>query len=396
MTSSPDPPDSGRLLRAGLLRAGLLRAGLRGAGVLLALVGVVLLGVRWSQHPPPTGPGGRQALGPVASLPAGRLVAAPPLADVLQDQGNPVPLADGGTLWLFADTAHLTRPGFFHTSSAAVSPAGAPDRLRYLTDSSGLPLEFLARTPAELAEQDDSGYLPVWPTGGTRLPDGRILVSYAKYYVTRKPVTFTFRAAGLYAYPDPGSSGSASATGPATRIADDLWTSGDGEVGSPVYADGFVYLTVCERLECYPLRVTPDRLTDRSGYTWWTGSGWSPERRDRRPMTFGAGRPGHDPAIIRLPSGVFAMTDTSAGAASGQGLVWVSRTPHGPWSVPLAFTLPGCVSFGCYAVIAHPQQSSADRLQVGYASFGSGTYIHLVDVPLRVVDTGGVPSVRPR
>jgi len=63
---------------------------------------------------------------------------------------------------------------------------------------------------------------------------------------------------------------------------------------------------------------------------------------------------------------------------------------------PLAFTLPGCVSFGCYAVISHPQQSTPDRLRVGYATFGSGTFIHLVDVPLRVVDPGGVPSVQPR
>jgi hypothetical protein len=114
-------------------------------------------------------------------------------------------------------------------------------------------------------------------------------------------------------------------------------------------------------------------------------------------MTFGANRPGRNPAVSRLPgSGVYLMSDTSAGAASGRGLVWVSGTPYGPWSVPVAFTLPGCVAFGCYAVIVHPQQSTADRLQLGYATFESGTYIHLVEVPVQVRDLAGVPSVQPR
>jgi hypothetical protein len=64
--------------------------------------------------------------------------------------------------------------------------------------------------------------------------------------------------------------------------------------------------------------------------------------------------------------------------------------------VPVAFTLPGCVGFGCYAVIAHPQQSNGDRVRVGYASFDAGTFIHLVDVPVAIRDPAGVPSVHPR
>jgi hypothetical protein len=370
------------------------RAGLRWAVVILTLSLVVALAILWVGHPLAQLAGRGQPLGPVSSTPAGRLAAAPPLDDVRQDQGNPVPLPDGGTLWLFADTAHLSRPGFFHTSSAGVTSRQAPTQLRYLSDAAGLPLEFLPRTPDERAQQDGRGYVPIWPTGATALPDGRIIVSYAKYYVTRSPITFTFLSAGLYEYRYPGRTRDA---GQAVRIADGLWSADDGAVGSPVYADGYVYLAVCESLQCYSLRASPDRLTDRSGYTWWTGSGWSPRRLDRQPMTFGADRPGRNPAIIALPAlGVYAMTDTSAGAASGRGLLWVARSPYGPWSVPVAFSLPGCVAFGCYAVIAHPQQSTAHRVQVGYATFTSSMYIHLVDVPLDVRDPAGVPSVHPR
>lgn len=371
-----------------------LRACLRWLLVLTVLAALVAVAVVWTRNRPSTGPARSSALGPVTSTGAGRLAAAAPLDDVLADQGNPVPLPGGGTLWLFADTAHLTAPRFFHTSSAAITDRRSPTVLNYLSDRAGLPLEFLPRTAGERAQQDDRGYVPIWPTGAAALPDGRIIVSYSKYYVTRSPITFTFLSAGLYEYRHPGRSRDVALP---VRVADGLWTAAEGAVGSPVYADGYLYLTLCEALQCYALRAPPDRLVQRSGYTWWTGTGWSANSQDRRPMTFGADRPGRNPSVGLLPgTGVYAMTDTSAGAASGRGLLWVSRTPYGPWSVPVAFTLPGCVGFGCYAVIAHPQQSTADLVQIGYATFDRSMYIHLVDVPVAIRDPRGVPSVHPR
>jgi hypothetical protein len=370
-----------------------LRAGLRWAAVILTLSLVAVVGILWTAERPVRGSAALpspSAGGDLGATVTSRLAADPPLTDVIQDQGNPVPLPDGSTFWIFADSAHLTPPYFFVTSSAAVSAPGST-RMTFLQDRNGVPVELLARTRQERAQQDAKGYVPIWPTGATALPDGRIIISYTKWYVQRQPTTFTMLSSGLFEYRYPGSPQTAQ---PARRIADGIWTGDEGSVGSPVYAGGFVYLQVCQDSRCYSLRTTPDRLADRSAYRWWTGTGWSAQIRDRRAMEFGANRPGRNPALGRLPSGVWVMTDTDGGKASDHGLLWVAATPYGPWSVPVRFGLKGCVSFGCYAAIVHPQQSTDRRVRVGYVTFGASMYVHLVEVAIRLGTGDGRPTVR--
>lgn len=373
-----------------------LRAGMRWAAVILTLSLVVVAAILWTAERPFPGPTPLPQpadTGAVGQGATSRLAADPPLTDVNQDQGNPVPLPDGSTLWVFADTAHMTqKPFFFRTSSAAVTAPGST-RMTFLHGADGTPVEFLPRSAEEHAQQTVDAYVPIWPTGAVALPDGRIIVSYTKWYVTRRPgiYGFTMLSSGLYEYRYPGSpAGSA----PARRIADELWSADEGSVGSPVYLDGYVYFQVCPEKRCYSLRTTPDRLADRSSYRWYTGTGWSPRINDRQPMEFGGGRPGRNPALARLPSGTWAMTDVQGGKGSQEGLLWVAATPYGPWSEPVRFPLRGCISFGCYAVIPHPQQSTDRRLRIGYTTFGRSMFIYLLELPIRIGRADGQPTVR--
>jgi len=324
----------------------------------------------------------------------GDRVAAPdPLDDVVQDQGNTVPLPGGRVLWIFADTASVTAPVFFRTSSAGIAD-GRAVRLRYVTGRDGVPLEFLPRTRRERAAAGKGRYTAVWPTGATTLPDGRILIAYTKYRVRSDPLEFRFLGAGLYEhrvdrFTDQGGAG------PARRVADDIWTAPDGAIASPIYADGFVYFIQCEDNRCYSLRTTPDAVAERTSYRWWTGEGWSSARPARRAMQFGGDRPGRNPAIAYLPEfGVFALTNTSGGIQSRTGLIWVAPHPWGPWSAPAFFPLPGCLKAGCYTLNLHPESSLAGAVRVSYATAGVGPFVLVADVPLIV--RGGGRSVATR
>jgi hypothetical protein len=333
----------------------------------------------------------------VAPVLSQQLNGRPPLANVIQDQGNSVALPDGRTLWIFADTAKLTGapPRFFVTSSAAVA-AGRSLNLDYLTVPGGAPAEFLPRTAAERASQiPQQHYTAVWPTGATTLPGGRIIIAYAKYDVRLQPVTeYVFLGGGLYEYRlmDGGLDPRVRS---ARRVADDLWTPRDGPVASPVYHQGYVYFLRCEDYICYCLRTTPDALTDRASYTWWTGTGWSYSQQERARLSFGSDVPGRNPSIgWSADLGLFTIADTSGGIQSTSGRFWVARHPQGPWSKAASFPLPQCPAGGCYTLNVHPDQSAPGSLRVSFATMGLGPYVRVVDVPVRVDPASEIPSIR--
>ncbi len=335
---------------------------------------------------------------PYVEQPAGshQLTAAAPLNSVVQDQGNSVPLPDGRTLWMFADSAQLThRPTFFVTSSAGIA-TGDSLRLKYLTGASGTPIEFLPRTDAEKANQvPGDHYTAIWPTGATTLTDGRIIIAYAKYAVRFKPkAQFDFLAGGLFEYRYRSGGLHLFGSKPATRLADDLWRGGDGPVASPVYYQGYVYFYRCENFRCWSLRTTPAGLARRGAYQWWTGSGWNHDYHARVQVTFGSDVPGRNPSIAYSPAlGLFTMADTSGGIQATQARIWVARDPWGPWSRAAAFPLPSCPKDGCYTINIHPQESPAGTLRVSFATNGIGPYVRVVDVPIRIENTGPVPIV---
>jgi hypothetical protein len=327
-----------------------------------------------------------------APLPSRQVAGIPPLQAVIQDQGSTVALPDGRTLWLFADTAQLNRwPQFFVTSSAGIA-AGTDLRLDYLKDAQGRPIEFLPRTAQERADQVQGvHYTAIWPTGATALPDGRILIAYAKYAVRMVPkVAFDFLAGGLFTYSYPGWNGHGlvGANGsdqPANRFADDMWTAQDGPIASPVYSAGYVYFSRCEKFRCYSARSTVPELADRTAYRWWTGSGWSPDVTQRARVTFGSDVPGQNPSIAwSVALKLFVMADTTGGIQSTEGLLWVARQPWGPWSRAAPFALPGCPSGGCYTLNVHPDRSPPGMIRVSFATSGVGPYVRVVDVPVRI------------
>jgi hypothetical protein len=322
---------------------------------------------------------------PAGGADGDRLVSGYP--GIIQDQGNTVTLPDGRTLWIFADTAQEgRRPTFFVTSSAAVSDPGSVF-LRYLTGPGGVPREFLPRTAAERRQHvPGRRYVGVWPTGATTLPDGRVVVAYAKYLVGIKPrQSFTFQGGGLYEWRPPAD-GDVLGAGPARRIADDIWTASDGPVASPVAAGRWVYFSQCEGRRCWSARAPGTSLADRATYVWWTGTGWSPDRADRVPMTYGDDYPGRNPPTAYLPdAGVYATVDTSGGIQSSTGLIWVAPRPWGPWSRAARFPLPGCTSeHGCYTLNVHPGLSSAGTVRVSYATADDGPHVHVLDVPVSI------------
>jgi hypothetical protein len=310
-----------------------------------------------------------------------QLWAARPLDAIHQDQGSSIPLPDGRTLWIFADTLQLTtKPGFFHTSSAGVTAPGSWQLQYSLTGR--FPTEFLPRTPAERADREPHvRYQAVWPTGSTLLPDGRIIISYAKYRVLLDQRDYIFLGAGLfeYRYRDLAT---LTAGDRAVRIAPDLWTPDVGEVRSPVYADGFVYFSRCRDLRCQALRTTPEQLTDRGSYRWWTGTGWSANRDRAQDVTVGSSHPGGNASVVRLTSGGYAMADTEVGSVASSGRLWVAPNPWGPWSRAAEFDFPRCPEDGCYGLNLHPEQSTADRLRVSYATTGIGPFVRVADIPV--------------
>jgi hypothetical protein len=86
-----------------------------------------------------------------------------------------------------------------------------------------------------------------------------------------------------------------------------------------------------------------------------------------------------------LPAlGVYATTGTAAGHTSGTGLIWVSKTPYGPWSKPLSFALPNCPVAGCYTLNLHPMESTSGRIRISYATAGVGPYVKVTDVKVAI------------
>jgi hypothetical protein len=227
------------------------------------------------------------------------------------------------------------------------------------------------------------------------LPDGRIIIAYAKYAVRMTPkVAFDFVAGGLFSYRYPGWNTAPGYTGligadsgdqPANRFADDIWTPADGPIASPVYADGYVYFSRCEKFRCYSVRSTVPDLADRSGYRWWTGSGWSPDAGRRARVVFGSDVPGRNPSVGWSKAlGLFVMADTTGGIQSTEGLLWVARQPWGPWSKAAPFALPECPTGGCYTLNVHPDRSPPGTVRVSFATSGVGPFVRVVDVPVRV------------
>jgi len=324
-----------------------------------------------------------------------QLWAGAPLNGIHQDQGISIALPGGRTLWIFADT--FQRPGpprFFVTSAAAVTNPGSW-RLNYASTAAGTPVEFLPRTAAEKADaQPGEHYQAVWPTGATQLPDGRVIISYARYRVQLLTKDYQFLGAGLYEYRYRDLDGLLDG-GQARRIGSDLWGPGDGgEVRSPVYAGGYVYFDQCQDLRCYPVRSTPAGLTNRASYRWWTGIGWSGNRDQHQAIVVGSSHPGGNASVVRLGSGGYAMADTEIGMVSGTGLLWVSPHPWGPWSRAVSFTFPNCPPVGCYGLNIHPSQSSADQIRISYATGGGLPVVRVYDVP--VVIGADAASIRIR
>jgi hypothetical protein len=323
-----------------------------------------------------------------------QLWAPAPLSKIKQDQGTSMPLPDGRTLWIFADTFQRKgTPNFFHTSAAAVSVPGSW-QLTYTADK-GVPTEFLNRTSAERSDQRSGSkeyYEAVWPTGATQLPDGRILVAYAKYRVYPKQTDFVFLGAGLFTYRYTNVKDFLD-DAHAHRLADDIWAPSDGEVRSPVYADGYVYFDQCADLVCYPVRTTVAGLAKRSSYTWLTSSGWSHSSLNRQAWYVPSGHPGGNAAVARLKNGLYAMADTEVGAPSRVGLLWVSKNPFGPWSQAAQFVFPLCPAAGCYGLNLHPANSTASTLRISYATEG-GPYVRVYDVPVSISSDGSAIRVR--
>jgi hypothetical protein len=325
-----------------------------------------------------------------------QVTAAPPLRNAVQDAGVSVTLPDGRALWVFGDTAQIdAKPHFFVTSSAGVTSGRGTD-LTYLTGPGGTPVEFLQRTPQEQARQQPGvHYTAIWPTGATWLPDGRVIIGYAKYAVQYQPTTsFTFLGGGLYEY-RPGAALRTTGAYPATRLANDIFTPADGPIGSPTYYQGYVYFLRCdEKYECYSARTTPANLGNRWSYEWFTGTAWNGNKFFAAKVPFGSDVPGRNPSVVfSRQLGLFVMADTSGGIQSRTGRLWVARQPWGPWSTAATYDLPQCPEKGCYTLNVHPDQAAPGSMRVSFATDGLGPYVRVVDVPIRTDDAGPVPSI---
>ena len=355
---------------------------------------------------------------------------------------SPLPGRPGWSLWLFCDTAVTgARDGkiehlILGTDTAAVGPYRAgqvPGRLSEIATppapvtlpGDGAPQPFLPvpqglLLPGSTLPCSGPGTYPAsWITGVTRAPGGaassNLLITYDDYCVTGNAGSLTAEGFGLVEY-DPAHN----LLGPTGRVFASVGGLPAQQVlGSPVLgADGYLYLfgfcPATLSAGCGPGGVflvrtpaQPASWQDPLSYTYWTGTGWSPQSAAAASVLAGSVPAPLTPVTPPAPtaSAGFPSPTASASPASlvaaaasrplsisvgdyravGHGLVmveqtslagyfqvWPAASPTGPWrplrtgKVPCTKGTQGAVDALCRALIGHPELSTRSRLLISY------------------------------
>jgi hypothetical protein len=353
----------------------------------LAVAGTALLGLA----PDPAGAGG-----PVTPQPI--LSSAEDLAQVVnRDSGFSVALPNGNDLWIFGDTTVYDSNGqqmvptkYVPGSSAAegaTTPGQVPPPLDELPSPAASPAPPFTSSPRSEPSQfipSPSGvYLPDgsgdlcgtdqgqlaerWATGAALLPGtADVLVTYEDVCFM-STWDFAFEGWGFMEYNwqtnsiDTGPFDTFAPTLSGDRVPQDLL------FGDPVVTGGHVTLfsSVCTDLygECFAGRVYsttfPDTLAALESPSSYVptpaqtdaSASWQPASID----------------VAAYPNAPYRMIETTA--IDGTYSVLTAPAPSGPWHLQSTGQVPGCVGLAngfCYALIGHPELSTAGHLMISY------------------------------
>jgi hypothetical protein len=348
-----------------------------------------------------------------------------PLAESNHDCGYSTPLGADRYLWIFCDTelfkradaaAIPVRVSPFVTSNAGISRAG--DSVSHVTTIGERPWQFINASTSGRCDPDwPNSYMAAWPQSATTLvgesnldPNKQsIAVVMFQQFCVRPGSTdpakppFEGRSTGIAYYQYQGGAWeSADPSAPlggiglrATVLTYDLFHNNPNTYGFQfglTQRDGFLYTYRCDQLHpCELARVSltgkwngVDKARVASAANWHalTDDGWTPFNGDTKapngPTQYlwsSGSVPVSDPAIVfNTALGKYVMTYMSKGY-SELAAVRTAVRPSGPWSEPVALTLPSnCLaavdpSFpvnGCYQVIPHPELDHDDQMLFTY------------------------------
>ena len=295
-------------------------------------------------------------LGPVAA-------ARFPRFDLVgQDGGQSIGLADGRTLFVFADTLLAPTPGGgapsarFLSSTAALGQGGdlaaALRDLDYLVETDGAPRPLLVATHEEAEHR-----IRFWPEHGVEL-DGIVYLYYLGIEQLEPHSTWAFRHAGC----------GLAKIDVRKRTCERIWSGGDWRlwpaIGEGVHLgvqtmlhDGHVLVYCSARVgaarRAQLCRVAPSRVADPEGYQVLasTSPAWSPDWRDACDLG-----PCSTEFSVSFNAylGRYLMT---FGGVDGSLFLCVADAPWGPWSAPLCVgKLPLAVEGELvYTTLEHPR-----------------------------------------
>ncbi len=301
------------------------------------------------------------------------------------------------SLWMFGDTVQRNGPSFINGTTAAAGSftAGeAPSAMNELPTPPAAPVAGLTAParffpiPTELKTPSNqncgaantNSYAASWPAGGAQEPgSSKLVLMYSQICVVTGANWPTGRFT-LTEY-DPASNKFTATYTPFVASTLSVGLPLTEEFSSPVFSgDGYLYLFAFSRTAnaVYVARVsaTPAKWGSKANFKWWG-------QPSGKPAQWGA-----ESAAISVVSGVqpwgisvgnYSGTTTSHkyvmliqtffGAAPFS--VYEANTPTGPWT-PKASTqvADACTSasFGCYAVVGHPELSTAQQLVYSWYS----------------------------
>jgi len=302
----------------------------------------------------------------------------------------PLPGKPARSLWLFCDTAVLTRQGkeigfpILGTGTAAQgqyrpgrlpgvltevgSPGTRPAGAGVVPPRSFLPAPAGLTLPDSFLPCTGPGVYPArWFSGVTREPaSGHLLISYDDYCVSGTNV-FTPEAFGLLDY-DPAASTLASpaqvVTAPPGQRLPPRWV-----LGSPVFSGGYLYLFSGTGAFLARTPAAAASWQDAFTYQYWTGTGWSASPDAATPLSGQATGAVWAGDFAAQGHGLVMIEQTSV---AGDFSIWQAAAPTGPWHrietgrVPCRAGIRQDSGGLCRALIGHPELSTRSELLMSF------------------------------
>lgn len=293
------------------------------------------------------------------------------LKTVSRDGNANTRLADGRSLWAYADTGYR-RPDSswgFVSSSAALASSSSPQTMNDRVTSNGSLTQFIAASTSSCSGGATSLY---WPRSAARVGSGTAEDVYVFYEhvcngVGQRTGVARYRVA---------SSGAIRGT----VLNASIFGAGNqpGSAAATKPGDGYLYVFWSAGANLRVGRVTPTSAGSAGAYRYWTGSTWAANSSSAVGISFACC---HKPSIQWIDQlAKWVMVDYagpygSAGDANrGRAVLTFADNPQGPWGSRQYVDLPGCnrsgssnpTSSDCRAVEIVPSASSAASIGIAY------------------------------